>query len=252
MSAAYDTFDYPSYWIGRDYEHKSEVVALKALLHKIPKIKTILEIGAGFGRMIPFYSFRAKKVIVTEPSGKLLKIPRQKFKNKKNIVFLQSTIENIPSKVKSRSVDLIIMIRVLHHIKDVDGTVKTVKKLLRGGGYFILEFANKTHFKAVVSELTKGNLNFIGNEERVDIRSVKSIKKKTLPFFNYHPNTVSKILADNGFEIIEKRSVSNIRSPFLKSFFSVDLLVYVESLVQKILAVVNFGPSIFILARKRG
>lgn len=252
MSAAYDTFDYPSYWIGRDYEHKSEVVALKAFLHKIPKIKTILEIGAGFGRMIPFYSFRAKRVIITEPSSKLLKIPRWKFKNKKNIVFLQSTIENIPGKVKNGSVDLIIMIRVLHHIKDVEETMKTIRKLLRNGGYFILEFANKTHFKAILTELAKGNANFLNNEETEDKRSAKSIRKKTLPFFNYHPKKINNILTDNGFEIIEKRSVSNIRSPLLKSIFSVDLLVYVEGLVQKLLATVNFGPSIFILARKRG
>lgn len=251
MSAAYDTFDYPSYWIGRDYEHKSEVVALKSFLRKIPKIKTILEIGAGFGRMIPFYSFRAKKVIVTEPSAKLLKIPRQRFKNKKNIIFLQSSIKRIPGKVKNGSVDLIIMIRVLHHIKDVKETIKTVRKLLRNGGYFILEFANKTHFKAVLTEIAKGNAGFINNEEAEDKRSAKSIRKKTLPFFNYHPNTINKILTDNGFEIIEKRSVSNIRSPFLKSIFSVDLLVYIESLVQKLLSAVNFGPSIFILAKKR-
>ncbi len=251
MSAAYDTFDYPSYWIGRDYEHRSEVVALKAFLHKIPKINTILEIGAGFGRMIPFYSFRAKRVIVTEPSSKLLKIPRQKFKNKKNITFLQSTIDNIPVKVRNGSVDLIIMIRVLHHIEDVGQTINTVRKLLRNGGYFALEFANKTHFKAVLTELARGNINFINNEEVEDRRSAKSIKKKTLPFFNYHPNAINKILTDNGFEIIEKRSVSNIRSPLLKSIFSVDLLVYVESMVQKIFAPFNFGPSIFILAKKR-
>lgn len=252
MGAAYDTFDYPGYWTGRDYEHKSEVVALKGFLKRIPKIKTILEIGAGFGRMIPFYAFRAKKVIVSEPSSRLLKIPREKFRNKKGITFMQSTIENLSSKVAARSIDLIIMVRVIHHIKDVDGTVKTVRRLLKNGGWFIFEFANKTHFKAIASEAVKGNFGFLSDEETVDIRSAKSIKNKTLPFFNYHPNKIVKTLTDNGFEIVEKRSVSNIRSPFLKSIFSVDLLVYVESMVQKLLANINFGPSIFILARKRG
>lgn len=251
MSAAYDTFDYPSYWLGRDYEHKSEVIAIKTLLNKIPKIKTILEIGAGYGRLLPTYSFRSKKVIVTEPSARLLKIARQNFRNKKNIVFIQSGVQNLPNKIRPKTVDLIIVIRVLHHIEDTDTAIKIINKLLTPGGYLILEFANKTHFKALINELFKGNLGFIKDENRVDIRSAKSIKKKTLPFFNYHPKAISKILTDNGFEIVEKLSVSNIRSPFLKKILSVDLLIYIESKLQKVLSKLNFGPSIFILAKKR-
>ncbi len=92
MSAAYDKYDYLKYWIGRDYEHKSEVIALRALLTKIKKIKTILEIGAGFGRLVSSYSFRAKKIILSDPSAKTLKVARSAFKNKKNIKFIHSPV----------------------------------------------------------------------------------------------------------------------------------------------------------------
>ncbi len=36
MAAHYDDslFSYPDYWIGRDYEHTSEILALKHLLNK--------------------------------------------------------------------------------------------------------------------------------------------------------------------------------------------------------------------------
>ena len=98
MSAAYDTFDYPGYWIGRDYEHKSEVIALKALLQKIKRIKTILEVGAGFGRLVPSYAFRAKKIILSDPSSKSLKIARGAFSGKKSIKFIHSCLENLPAK----------------------------------------------------------------------------------------------------------------------------------------------------------
>jgi hypothetical protein len=53
MPAAYDTYDYPSYWEGRDYEHGSEEIAIKGFLNRIAKIKTALEIGAGYGRLVP-------------------------------------------------------------------------------------------------------------------------------------------------------------------------------------------------------
>jgi len=74
MAAAYDTYDYPGYWIGREYEHEAEIFAIKSFLKKIPVIKNVVEIGAGFGRLVPAYFFRARRVVLTDPSSKLLKI----------------------------------------------------------------------------------------------------------------------------------------------------------------------------------
>jgi hypothetical protein len=108
------------------------------------------------------------------------------------------------------------------------------------------------HIKSVLKEIGRGNFSYIKDLTTTDIRSPRSIKKGTILFLNYHPDKIKEILANNGFEIVERRSVSNIRSPFLKSFFSTELLVYFEKLLQRPLSYINFGPSIFILARKRG
>lgn len=252
MSAAYDTFDYPGYWIGRDYEHKSEIIALKAFLQKIKRVKKILEIGSGFGRLTPSYAFRAKKVVLTDPSARSLKLARQAFGNKKNIKFVQSSLENLPSKIRSNSIDLVIMIRVIHHIKDVDTAFKIIHKMIVPNGYFIFEFANKKHFKARFKEYLKGNFSFLADTTIRDIRSQRSIKKGTLPFLNYHPDMIRYILTEYGFEVIEKKSVSNIRSTLLKKIFSTDILISLEKILQRPLSLLDFGPSIFILARKRG
>lgn len=252
MSAAYDTFDYPGYWIGRDYEHKSEIIALKAFLQKIKKIKKILEVGAGFGRLMPSYAFRAKKIILTDPSAKTLKMAREAFGKRKNIKFIHSSLENLPSKIHPNSVNLVIMIRVIHHIKDIDTAFRIIHKMISPNGYFIFEFANKKHIKARFKEYLKGNFSFLKDQTTKDIRSLKSIKKGTLPFLNYHPDKIKDVLTQYGFEVIEERSVSNIRSTFLKNIFSTDLLVSLEKILQRPFSYIDFGPSIFILARKRG
>lgn len=249
MAAAYDTYDYPNYWQGRDYEHKSEVLAITSFLAKIPSIERILEIGAGFGRLASCYSFRAKRVILTDPSGKLLKIAKSKMANDKTTI-LQSSLVNLPNKIKKGSIDLVIMVRVLHHIDDMNQAFATINSLLADNGYFILEFANKSHIKATVKEFIKGNFTFPLEIFPKDIRSKKAIKNKTLPFINYHPDAVIKALTDNGFNIIDKRSVSNIRSPLLKRIFPEDLLLTVENALQTRLSFLNFGPSIFLLASK--
>lgn len=251
MSAHYDSYDYTSYWKGREYEHESEVVAVKELLSRIKKIDKALEIGGGFGRLLPTYVYRTKKVIFTEPSKKLL-FQAQKTHNFKNVDFLQSTIENLPERLKKGSFDLILMVRVIHHLTNPDKTFEVLEKLASKDGYLILEFANKIHFKNIIQHLIKKDFGFLRNKELADIRSLQSKKQKTIPFVNYHPSLIKEELEKHGFKIIETRSVSNIRSPFLKKYLQKDVLLEIERTLQKPLSYLYFGPSIFILAKKRG
>lgn len=251
MVAHYDTYDYPSYWEGREYEHLAEVRAIKAFLSKIPKINILLEIGSGYGRLAPFYMHRARKVILTDPSSKLLSLARKNIKDKR-VKFTQSTAENLPKKIKPKSVDLVLCVRVIHHIKDVDEFIYLVHKILKKKGYFILEFANKRHFKALISELVKGNLTFPLDIFPKDIRTKKSKRECNLPFVNYHPDEISKKLKDRGFKILKVRSVSNIRSAYLKKHFSTQALLQIEDLLQEPAAKFYLGPSIFVLAQKVG
>lgn len=250
MSSHYDTYDYPNYWIGRDYEHGSELIAIKAFISKIPKIHTILEIGAGFGRLTPSYSYRARRVILTDPCSKLLKIAREQFIDRKNIQIIQSSVEGLKDKIKGRSADLVIMVRVIHHIKNLEEAFNTVNKILKPSGYFILEFANKMHLKATIGELLKGNLTFRFDIFPSDRRSKRSKKIGAINFLNYHPDVVLGNLEHCGFDVVEKRSVSNVRSAFLKSLFPTNTLLGLENILQRPLSLINFGPSIFILARK--
>lgn len=250
MAAHYDTYDYPAYWQGRDYEHRSEEIAIKKLLLKVPKVETVLEIGAGFGRLAPLYLYRSKKIILSDPSSKLLSIARKKYEKLKKIKTLHSGIENLPKKIKKGSVDLVVMVRVLHHIENIDEAFQTINKVLSPGGYFILEFANKSHLKAILKEFSHGNITFPLDISPRDIRSKKSIKDKTLPFINYHPDIIQDKLDGLGFNILEKLSVSNLRHSFLKNILSLETIVSLENKIQKPLSTVNFGPSLFILARK--
>lgn len=252
MSAAYDTYDYLSYWLGRGYEHKSEVFAIREFLSKIKKIKTILEIGAGFGRLVHSYSFRAKKVIISDPSSKLLKIARETYKNKAKYKFTHSSIENLSQKIKPKSIDLVILVRVLHHITDLDLAFTTLNRVLSDKGHLILEFPNKRNLKRTMKELFLGNFTYPIDIFPTDLRSRKSIKNKFLPFLNYHPDKIKELLDKYGFDLIESRSVSNMRSTPLKKIFSADSLLAFEKLFQKPFSFLYLGPSIFVLARKKG
>lgn len=252
MPAAYDSYDYPSYWRGRDYEHKSEFLAIRRLISKIAKVGKVIEIGAGFGRLLPSYYFRAKKVVLTDPSAKLISKATKKYSRYKNVEFDQLKLQSLESRREYRKFDLCLMVRVLHHITDIDEAFDIIYKILSKRGYFILEFPNKSHLKANVRNILKGDLTYPLNIFPIDIRSKKSIKKGTLPFINYHPDQIIEKLKFHNFDIIEVRSVSNIRSTLLKKMFPINALIDLESILQIPLAKFNFGPSFFVLARKRG
>ena len=252
MPSAYDNYDYPSYWKHRNYEHQSEFIAIKGLLQKIPRINKSIEIGAGFGRLVPSYLFRVKRALLTDPSAKLISLSMKKYSKNNKVFFLQSKLENLKNKKKSGSFDLAIMVRVLHHIENIDNAFKIIKNLLTKGGYLILEFPNKSHLKAKIRHFLIGDLTYPINIFPIDLRSKRQVNKNTLPFINYHPDQILEKLKEKGFEIIEMRSVSNIRSTFLKRMFPIHTLLDIEKYLQIPLAKLNFGPSFFILAKKIG
>lgn len=250
MAAAYDNYDYPAYWLDREYEHKSEYLAIKTLLLEIPKLNSVLEVGAGFGRLVPAYSFRAKKITLSDPSAKLLSLARKTCSGNKKLNFVQSSLQNLDEQLKRRKFDLIIIVRVLHHLENPENAIEKLSKLLNNNGYLILEFANKSHLKAIFSEFIKGNLTFPLDIFPRDLSSKKSKKTINLPFVNYHPEAILHRLKLSGFKIINKLSVSNIRSSFIKKHIPLEMLLWLEKHLQKPFSFFSFGPSIFILAQK--
>jgi ubiquinone/menaquinone biosynthesis C-methylase UbiE len=251
MPAAYDSFDYPSYWKGRKYEHECEIIALKHFLDRIPKITKLIDIGGGFGRLTPYYLHRSKRITIFDPSKRLLGIAQKKFAKVRNIKFKHCCLETADKKFRHKSYDLAIFVRVLHHIKDPEKAIDIASKLLKDGGYVILEFPNKIHGKAMACNLLRGNLTFPIDIYPDDKRCKENKKLKTLPFLNFHPDIIKNLLEKHNFKIIEIRSVSNIRLRVAKDNLPLKFLLDIESILQRPLAKLNFGPSIFVLAQKK-
>jgi ubiquinone/menaquinone biosynthesis C-methylase UbiE len=196
--------------------------------------------------LVPEYEFRAEKIVLTDPSAKLLKIARSKFTSRK-FKFIQASIQSLKQKVKRHTFDLVVIVRVLHHIEDVEGAMEFIHKVLKPGGFVILEFPNKKHIKASVKQFLKGNTTYTIDISKKNLNS----KHDTLPFFNYHPDYIKKLLSETGFKVIEKRSVSNVRSKRVKSMVSPAFLHTIEKNTQTFLSSFDFGPSIFVLAQKK-
>jgi len=240
MSVDYndENYNYKAYWNARSYEHNCEVIALKKLLPK--KGNNIVDIGGGFGRLSSVYGEHFNNATIMEPSKKLLQQaklglnPFGLIPNGFNPNYVNSSIYDAPKKLEGKY-DCAIMIRVLHHLDDLNSAILSVSKLMVKDGVFILEFANKMHF-----------LNILKNVARLNFRFFSSQPYKLGTFTLWHPPYVQKVLEKNDFAIKNRLSVSNLRSPLIKKLIPEKILLTMENLLQKPLSYINFGPSIFI------
>jgi ubiquinone/menaquinone biosynthesis C-methylase UbiE len=144
------------------------------------------------------------------------------------------------------SVDLIMMVRVMHHLPDPRPELKEIRRVLTDDGVAIIEVANYMHARNRIK-------HFISRQpfptEPVDIRTNKN-QSDSLPFVNHNPYTVMKQLKEAGLKVDRILSVSNLRSPTLKKLLPASAMLAFEGVLQPTLSKTFFGPSVFFLVKK--
>lgn len=237
------SYNYQDYWQGRDYEHSAEQMAIKRLLGK-RRFEQAVDVGGGYGRLSKYLTKFSKKVTLAEPSQQQLDIAKVYLKDTPQVD--QKLLQAADLKMKDASADLVLVVRVLHHLPDPTPEFSEIARVLRPGGTFLLEFANDAHF---LNRIRYGLRGKRVPKTPVDIRTID--KEDEIPFVNHHPKTVIKQLQAAGFEVEATLSGSNMRSPTLKRVLGKKPLLAVEKVMQPLLAPMYFGPSIWLRLKKK-
>lgn len=235
--------NYLHYWNGRDYENAAEVTAISRLL-KGRRFHHAVDIGGGYGRLCVLLSEFADKVTLAEPSKQQLDIAKDYLKDYPKIERRLMQADNLT--FKDGSVDLITMIRVMHHLPDPAVEFTEIQRVLHKNGYFILEIANFAHGRNRIKYFAKGKRLPV---EPVDIRSEHNKREDEIAFVNHNPKTVTQQLAHAGLKVERVLSVSNLRSPALKKVLPHKVMNSLEKVLQPTLAHTYFGPSVFLLVK---
>jgi ubiquinone/menaquinone biosynthesis C-methylase UbiE len=236
--------NYLHYWDGRDYEHAAEEIAIRRLL-KDKHFHHAADIGGGFGRLCVFLEHYADKVTLAEPSQQQLDIAKDYLKDHPEIDRVLTQADDL--KFKDKSLDLITMIRVMHHLPDPSKEFKELRRVLTDDGYLVLEVANYAHARNRLKHIIRMRRM---PHDPVDIRSAENKREEEIPFVNHNPRTVIKQLAHAGLKVEKVLSVSNLRSPTLKKLVPKGMMLTVENFMQPALAKTYFGPSVFLLIKK--
>ena len=238
----YNDYDYKKdFWenTGREYEDQADRMAIRKLLPK--RMEKFADIGGGYGRLANEYLKRAHKVFIFDYSKTELEQAKEIYGDK--IETRAGDIYELP--FKDNELDGLMMVRVTHHLKNLDKAVAELYRVLKPGGVAVIEVANKRTLPKMARFITgRSKVNPFDKK----VANYKNISKDG--FYNYHPKFVEDIFDQTGFKTEKVLSVSNFRSKGLKKIFGAENLVKMEESAQQILAPVRFAPSIYYKLRK--
>ena len=237
----YEDSDYQSsFWDkgGRAYEDRVEAIALSRLLPDSGKM--LLEIGAGAGRNTARYH-AYKRVVLMDYSRSQLVQAQERLGQSDRYVFVAADVYQLP--FAAGAFDGSTMIRTLHHMAEPELALEQVRLALRPGAIFILEFANKHNFKAIIRYLLRQQSWSPFSHEPVEFAKLN---------FDFHPESIRTWLDACGFRVERQLTVSHFRVRALKRMIPLDVLVRLDSIAQLTGDWCQLSPSVFVLALAEG
>ena len=215
---------------GREFEDLAERNALRRLLP--PSGGTIMEIGAGFGRLADLYS-SYNRVILLDYSLSLLLEAKKTFGEDTKYQFVAANVYHLP--FVDNLINVVVMIRVAHHLESVPAALSEVYRVLQGESAFILEFANKRNIKAITRYLFRK-------------QSWSPFKMEPYEFvplnFDFHPQWMKQAIRQAGFRVEDELAISNFRLQAIKSRFSSQRLAKIDNMIAGPGAALNLSPSV--------
>ncbi len=237
----YEGSDYQtSFWDkgGREYEDRTEAMALKRLLPKRGRL--LLELGAGAGRNTLRYT-GFDRIILLDYSRTQLEQAQGRLGKSDKYIYVAADAYRLP--FVNGLFDATTMIRTLHHMADAPKALGQVRNVLGSGGVIILEFANKLNLKAILRYL-------LGRQKwsPFTLEPVEFVKLN----FDFHPRAIGSWLKALGFEIKRTLTLSHFRVGLLKRIVPTGILVFLDSLFQWTGALWQLSPSVFVKAAVTG
>lgn len=214
----------------RGYEDAAERLALRAMLP--PTGERLVEIGAGFGRLVDAYA-GYRQVILLDYAHSMLEDARARLGDA--FTYVCADLYRLP--FATHALDTVVQVRVLHHVEDVPAAFGEVARVLRGGGVYVLEFANKRNLKSIARYYAWGLADSPFAREPREVVALN---------WNFHPDYVESALRDAGLAVLRRRAVSHFRVGALKRLVPAGALARVDGLIGDRLGGMAVAPSQFL------
>ena len=222
---------------GREYEDAVERVALRALLP--PTGRCLIEIGAGYGRLVPLYA-GYDNVVLFDYALSQLRQAQESWgdagpEGHPRYIYVAGDFHRLP--FAPGIFDTVTMVRTLHHAAHASAVLQGVSDALAPDGALVLEFANKRHLKAILRFLLRRQAWSPFDREPVEFVKLN---------YDFHPAWVRERLARAKLRVRKRRTVSHFRVALLKRRVPTGLLVALDRMLQPTGALWQLSPSVFV------
>ena len=235
----YEGSDYRArFWQGqgRDYEDRVERVALRRLMP--PTGDTLLDVGAGFGRLADEYD-GYRRVVLFDYSRSLLREAQAHWGDDPRFLFVAGNWYALP--FVDRLFATLVQVRTLHHAADAPALFRELSRVARPDAEYVLEFASKRNLKAM--------LRYAAGRQAWSPYDPEPIEFVPLNF-DFHPDWIRARLSEAGFAPGRTLTASHFRFAPLKRVAPTGLLVALDSALQRTGGRLQLTPSVFVHSRR--
>ncbi|MGL4651605.1 MAG: methyltransferase domain-containing protein, partial [Caldilineaceae bacterium] len=219
---------------GRDYEDAAERLAIARLLPSAGR--RVAEIGAGFGRLAELY-LGYEQVILVDYSRTLLYDAVERWGDDARFVFVAGNVYALP--LATGTLDSLVMVRVMHHLADVQAGLNQLARTLHRDSIAVIEFANKRNLKALARWAARRQ-----SWSPLDPQPVEFVPLN----FDFHPDWMADRFAQAGLAVKQRLGVSHFRTGALKRRMSPNLLAQADSALFGVGGRFPLAPSVFLQA----
>jgi SAM-dependent methyltransferase len=231
----YEGQDYEHFWRGPAKQYLDQLEHAIAA-HGLDGGDSVVEVGAGFGRLGDSYVGKYKHVHMVEPASNLRAIAERTYGP--SVEYHDARVEELP--FANESIDAVLMVRVFHHLGDPASAIKEINRILKRNGRLVFNYSNKRNLKRIAAfALGKAESPF--NDE---------MEKYYEFLIGHNPRFVESLLDENGFDIREQFGVG-VGDKLVGAMPPIAAVLRPSLFSSRFLGRLKIAPIQFVVAVKR-
>jgi ubiquinone/menaquinone biosynthesis C-methylase UbiE len=231
----YEGQDYENFWTGPGKRNLDELER-RIASHALPGGESVVEIGAGFGRMGTCYVGKYKAAHMVEPAANLREIAARTYGDA--VRYHEASVYDLP--FPAASFDAVLMVRVFHHLGRPDAALREIHRILRPAGRLVFNFSNKRNLKRIVQyALGHGKTPF-----------TRDMEEYATTLVGHHPRWIEQLLSEVGFKIEEQFGVG-VTDKIVEAFPAMAKLLSPSLSAARVLGRLKLAPAQFVIAIKK-
>ncbi len=158
----YESCDFRQFWDSPSKRilHSAEVRIISELLP--PESVWFVDVGAGYGRLLPAYRGAARRIVLVDFSLKHLQMAEQEIDDT-NVELVAANAYHLP--FRDAAFDAGVCVRLLHHLDQLETFANELSRVFAPGGRVVVSFMNKRNLLRL---LRYGPSGFRHNHSLID------------------------------------------------------------------------------------